>query len=312
MLLTVTLNPAIDRILPVEGFTSGKIFRIPAANVQVGGKGLNVARAAHTLGLPVRATGPIAGAAGHYFAALATQEAFPSQWIQLTHGDTRTCTLIVHPPQDTTVINESGPNLTATDWQQLTNKLLKEAKSANLIAFSGSVSGVQPDGAAFAALIEQLIRHGHQIAIDTNRAPLKAILKHPLWLLKMNASELSEAIGQPLDSIAAITQAAQQVQHNGPQQLMVSAGAKGAILTTQQGTWRATPPQIDPISPVGAGDSTLAGYCTATLMHNTLPHEALRVAVATGTADVLTEAPGVVSVKIVNEIARQVRIEQVV
>lgn len=67
MLLTVTLNPAIDRILPVEGFTAEKIFRIPAANVQIGGKGLNVARAAHTLGLPVRATGPIAGAAGDYF-----------------------------------------------------------------------------------------------------------------------------------------------------------------------------------------------------------------------------------------------------
>ncbi|MGB0387592.1 MAG: PfkB family carbohydrate kinase [Ardenticatenaceae bacterium] len=82
ILLAVTLNPAIDRILSVPGFRTEQIFRVPAAKVQAGGKGLNVARAAHSLGVPVCATALIAGPAGRYFATLAAEEAFWSQWIE--------------------------------------------------------------------------------------------------------------------------------------------------------------------------------------------------------------------------------------
>lgn len=116
MLLTVTLNPAIDRVLSVSEFKTGQIFRIPKARVQAGGKGLNVARAAHALGVSVCATAPIAGAAGAYFAAIAAapswreEDAFCSEWIALPHGETRTCTLIIHPPQDATVT--TGVDLT--------------------------------------------------------------------------------------------------------------------------------------------------------------------------------------------------------
>ena len=97
---------------------------------------------------------------------------------------------------------------------------------------------------------------------------------------------------------------------------MVTVGAKGALIVTQQGTWLATPPPIQPISTVGAGDSTLAGYCAATLMdnndnhYNAAPYEALRYAVAAGTADALTDAPGVVEQEMVNQIAAKVRVQR--
>lgn len=312
MLLTITLNPAIDRVLPVAGFKTEHIFRIPSARVQAGGKGLNVARAAHALGLPVCATGPIAGAAGAYFAALAAQEAFSSEWIALPHGETRTCTLIVHPPQDATVINESGPNLTDDDWLQIGDVLLRLAEDAQIIAFSGSVSGTQLDGDAFAALLERLLAKGCRIALDTSRTPLKAALKLPLWLLKVNASELAAALGEafPRDRtrLSAILQAAQRVQASGPQHVVITDGARGAGLVSERGRWWATPPQVDIISTVGAGDSTLAGFCAATLLHQMPPHEALRYAVAAGTANTVGELPGGIELGVVEALVKGVRV----
>lgn len=314
MLLTITLNPAIDRVLPVAKLKTGHIFRIPGARVQAGGKGLNVARAAHALGLPVWATGPIAGAAGAYFAAIAAQEGFSSEWIALPHGETRTCTLIVHPPQDATVINESGPNLIADDWHQIGDALVRLSENAQMVAFSGSVSGTQPDGDAFASLLQRLLAEGRRIALDTSRAPLKAALKLPLWLLKVNASELAVALGEGQEQhakpISAILQAAQQVQANGPQHLVITDGARGAGLLCQSGAWWATPPQVDVISSVGAGDSTLAGFCTATLLHDIPPHKALRYAVAAGTANTLSESPGGVELSVVEGVVKRVELKR--
>jgi 1-phosphofructokinase family hexose kinase len=315
MLLTVTLNPAIDRVLPVAGFKTGGIFRIAEARVQAGGKGLNVARAAHALGLPVCASAPIAGVAGAYFASIAAQEAFSSEWIALPHGETRTCTLIVHPPQDATVINESGPTLSAEDWRQISDALLLLSAKAQIVAFSGSVSGTQPDGDAFASLRQRLLAEGCRIALDTSRTPLKAALKLPLWLLKVNASELAAALAEGLprhtNRITAILQAAQRVQAYGPQHVVITDGARGAGLVCESGCWWATPPQVQVISTVGAGDSSLAGFCAATLLHDMPPHEALRYAVAAGTANTLNESPGGIELGVVEALVKRVKVERV-
>ena len=111
--------------------------------------------------------------------------------------------------------------------------------------------------------------------------------------------------------ISAILQTAQRVQANGPRQVVITDGARGAGLVCEHGMWWATPPQVPVISTVGAGDSTLAGFCAATLLHNMPPHETLRVAVATGTANTLNESPGSVELAVVEELITRVKLERI-
>jgi 1-phosphofructokinase family hexose kinase len=312
-LLTVTLNPAIDRVLPVPDFAAGRIFRTSKAVIQAGGKGLNVARAAWSLGLAVLATGPVAGAAGRYFGELAAREEFSSRWISLPSGETRTATLIVHPPQDATVINESGPELSPGDWSLTSDGVGQMAERAGITVFSGSLPGTTPDAAAFGALLERLIARGRRVAVDTSGEALKVALRRPLWLLKVNAAELGATLGEKLETEGDICDAARQVRAQGPELVLVTAGAQGGGLASESGTWWATPPRVKIASTVGAGDSTIAGFCAAFVRDPTPENLSapLRYAIATGTADTLTEAPGVVEPRVVEHLAAQVHLEQV-
>jgi tagatose 6-phosphate kinase len=143
---------------------------------------LNVARAARALGVDVLATGLLAGAAGRYFAELATREPFPSEWIELGHGETRTATLIVHPPHDTTVINESGPAISESDWQSIGEHLLR-LSAGRLVVFSGSLPGDAPDVRPFGHLLDGLLDAGRAVVVDSSGAALREALARRLWLL---------------------------------------------------------------------------------------------------------------------------------
>jgi 1-phosphofructokinase len=312
-LLAVTLNPAIDRVLPVPDFAVGRIFRTSTAVVQAGGKGLNVARAAWRLGLAVLATGPVAGASGRYFGELAARERFASRWIPLPQGETRTATLIVHPPRDATVVNESGPALSSEDWSLIGAEIEQLAERSHIAAFSGSLPGITPDATSSGVLLARLIASGRRVAVDTSGAALKAALRQPLWLLKVNAAELGAALGEDLSTVDAICHAATRARGGGPELVLVTAGARGGALVSERGAWWATPPRVEIASTVGSGDSTLAGFCAAFLRAPdpaTLP-AALGYAIATGTADALTDAPGVVEPGVVEHLESQVHLEQV-
>ncbi len=292
----------------MPGFAPGAIFRTSQAQVQAGGKGLNVARAAHALGLPVRAMALIAGDAGRYFMTLAAREPFPCQGLSLWQGETRTATLILHPPQESTVINESGPTPDAAAWDRLGETLL--AEDAALIAFSGSVPGERPDGAAFGGLLDRLLAAGRRVAVDSSGDPLRAALGRPLWLLKINAAELGGALGESLSGRAALVAAARRVCAGGPEWVLVTDGARGACLVGKEGAWWATPPPIEAVNSVGAGDSALAGFCRAMLdpLSAAAAPDALRWAIAAGTVDTLSNAPGVVTLREVEQVAARVQV----
>ena len=115
MLLAVAPNPAIDHILTVPTMTVGQVHRATGVQLAPAGKGLNVARAARTLGCKALATGPLGGRPGQIVADLARTEGLPADWYWLSTGETRTCLLINHAGTDTTVINEPGPNLSAEE-----------------------------------------------------------------------------------------------------------------------------------------------------------------------------------------------------
>jgi 1-phosphofructokinase family hexose kinase len=292
MLLCFTPNPAIDRVLLVPGFRHAESVRVAETREAAGGKGLNVARVARSLGLPVRVCGPLAGTSGRRLAALAEAEGFDARWCWLQSGESRTCLLVLdRDAPDTLVINERGPATSAGDWEALARLVAAESASASAVATSGSLPpGVDPS--QLIALLSELAAQ-RPIYLDTSGAVLVAALELPLALIKVNADELGDALGATIATAAQARAAAAHVQARGPAAVIVTLGRAGAVAVGAGGAWLAHAPDIAAISPVGSGDAVLAGVAAALGERRSLA-EALRLGVACGAANTLTIGAGIV------------------
>jgi 1-phosphofructokinase family hexose kinase len=294
MLLAVTSNTTIDRTLFVPHLTLGAVHRTTGVHLAAGGKGLNVTRAARTLGYEVVATGPLAGRAGQIVADLALAEGLATDWHWLSQGETRTCTLINHDAGDTTVINEQGPVLSAEDWAGFAAHVQQVARRAKAVAFAGSVPlGVAPE--ALGELARSLVAPEREIYVDTSAAPLAALLAWPEGLcLKVNRAELAGGLG--LDpaghSPADLVKGPQALIGEGAALVVVTMGSEGALMITSEGqVWQAIAPRLEMVSTVGSGDAMLAGLAVARLRGQAFS-EALAFGVACGSANVLSSLPG--------------------
>jgi 1-phosphofructokinase family hexose kinase len=292
MLLALTPNPAIDRTLVVPGFRPAEVTRVVERRDAAGGKGLNVARVARTLGLAVRALGPLAGATGRSIADLAAAEGIEARWAWLPSGESRICLLICDPEaQDTLVVNEQGPLVDAEGWQLFEQLVRLEAGSATAVASSGSLPpGARPE--RFHTLLAELAID-LDVLLDCSGAVLRGALGLPLALLKVNQHEIGDALGRPISGPAEAAVAAQEVCRRGARAAIITLGRHGAVAADATGAWFAPAPQLSLVSPVGSGDAVMAGAAAVLLAGGQLP-EALRSGVACGSANALTLGAGIV------------------
>jgi 1-phosphofructokinase family hexose kinase len=312
MLLTVTSNTTIDRTLFVPHLTLGAVHRATAVHLAAGGKGLNVSRAARTLGCEVVATGPLAGHAGRIVADLAIEEGLTTEWHWLKSGETRSSTLINHDGGDTTVINEQGPTLSAEDWAGFATHVQRVAQQAQAVTFAGSVPlGVAAE--ALGELARSLVAPGRPIYVDTSGAALAALLARPEGVcIKVNGEELAGGLG--LDPqrqlLAELIEGAQTLLARGAALVVVTMGGEGALMLTPEGqVWQATAPRLKIVSTVGSGDSMLAGLAVARLRGQSLA-EALAFGVACGSANVMSSLPGRFEREQVEVLVGQVKVRQ--
>ena len=295
MLLALTTNPAIDRTLVVPGFRHGEVTRATDRRDAAGGKGLNVARVAHTLGTPVRACAPLGGDTGRAIADLAAAEGLAGAWFWMERGVSRVCLLISDlQTQDTLVINEPGPLMQPSDWHGFAQLVEEQSKAAHAVSFSGSLMpGVSI--ADYSALVQALLQTQQSVYIDISGDPLRATLDLPIALLKVNAPELGTALGITISTRADAVAAAQAVRSrgHGPRAVVVTLGAAGAIACDDTGGWHASTPAIQLVSPVGSGDAVLAGIASQLLIGTSL-NSALLTGVAAGAANAQTLGGGIV------------------
>jgi 1-phosphofructokinase family hexose kinase len=286
-ILCVTPNPALDRTLEVAGLPIGESSRAAAVRVAAGGKGLNVARSLATLGAQPVCMGPLGGASGRRLAELAEAEGLRSAWTWLD-VETRTCVILVDTAaQRATVVNEPGPRLSDADWSRLTSDVLARASVANVAA--ACVSGSLPPGVPpeqLAALARALVASGRPTWVDSSGRPLGAALAARGVGIKINRDEASEALGVPLEDASACAAAARRLLERGPSAVVMTLGAEGAVLAAPDGCWHAAAPVVETASAVASGDAFLAGLVDA-WTSGAGPREALRRAVAAGTANAL-------------------------
>lgn len=310
-LIALTPNPAVDRTLQFEALHVGRVHRTGRLSVLPGGKGYNVARIARILGADVRPGGVLAGHAGRWIEAASAAEGLADgvfAWSPA--GESRTCVIAVEDGTGrATVLNEVGPDVPAETAAALQRELERSlaAKPADWVAVCGSLPpGPGPD--EWVGLIGAARRAGAMCAVDASGAWLATAAGAGPDLLRINAEEAAGLLGIPASGLRGerdCLTAATRVAALGPGAVVVSRGGAGAVLHVRAGASvrrrsgapageAATAPinaivrvpEVPVVSPIGGGDTMMAGMLVA-LAGGVDPVEALRRGAALATAKCL-------------------------
>jgi 1-phosphofructokinase/tagatose 6-phosphate kinase len=293
VIVTVTMNAAIDRTLTVPNFQRGQRHRASQGLTLAGGKGINIARALKRLGAPVVATGLAGGKTGTRIVEELTAEAILNDFVRI-EDESRTSTAIVDPTGGSyTEVNEWGPHVEPEELEILLEKLVYLSRGAEYVVFAGSLPRGVDDG-FYGEAIRDLNRRGVLTVLDCDGEPLRLGTQAEPFLVSPNEREAESLVGQEfhddedfLDGLEAIAE----------------LGARNVLITRESGCWgllradrelhryRADAPRIDPVSAVGSGDVLLAGFVAARLEQRS-DEEALRAAVAAGAASTLELGAG--------------------
>ncbi|ROQ67197.1 tagatose 6-phosphate kinase [Streptomyces sp. 840.1] len=308
MILTVTLNTALDLTYGVPALVPHASHRVTDLSERPGGKGINVARVLTALGHDSVVTGFAGGANGSVLRRLLAD--LPAGRAKLTDalvpvaGDTRrTLAVVDGTTGDTTQFNEPGPHVTATEWTAFLRSYEDLLTGADAVALCGSL----PPGihvGAYAELIRPARAAGVPVLLDTSGEPLRRGIAARPDLIKPNADELAQLTGS-----REPTRATRDARRRGAHTVIASLGPEGMLAVTPDGSWQASPPAAVRGNPTGAGDSAVAGLLSSLVEGLSWP-DRLRRAVALSTATVLAPTAGDFDRAAYEELLPRVAIEE--
>jgi 1-phosphofructokinase/tagatose 6-phosphate kinase len=283
VIITVTLNAAIDKALSVPNFRLGRRHRTVEQRTTAGGKGVNIARTLKELGQPVIATGLAGGATGTHIVEQLTEESILNDFVRI-RDESRTNTSVLDPTTgEQTEINERGPAVSQQEIELFHDKLLYLARGAAIVVFAGSLPrGVEPD--VYASLVRELKRTEVTTVIDTDGEPLRHAVRAEPDIVSPNVIEAEELVGHEFGGETERSLAVREI---------AALGAREAIMTLPDGCFaqvlvdgqprlkRAFIEPREPIAKRGSGDAFLAGYLAARY-EGRAPDQCLRFGVACG------------------------------
>ncbi|MFF4231173.1 1-phosphofructokinase family hexose kinase [Streptomyces sp. NPDC001820] len=285
MILTVTLNAALDITYTVPALTPHASHRVREVRERPGGKGLNVARVLAALGHESVVTGFAGGPVGAVLRDLLAPLAPHDALVPIAGTSRRTLAVVDDASGDTTQLNEAGPTVSPAEWAAFLSSYDSLLREARAVALCGSL----PPGIHVGAYA-QLVRRAHAadvpVLLDTSGEPLRRGIAARPDLVKPNADELARLTGsrEPL-------RAARDARRRGAHTVVASLGPDGVLAATPEGVWQATPPAPVKGNPTGAGDSAVAGLLSGLVERLPWP-ERLARAVALSAATVLAPAAG--------------------
>jgi 1-phosphofructokinase family hexose kinase len=293
MIVTVTLNAALDRTLTVPHFQMGQRHRASQVLTLAGGKGINVARALKRLEVPVVATGLTGGRTGTRIVEELTSEAILNDFVRIGE-ESRASTAVVDPMENSyTEINEWGPLVSPAELEMLHEKLHYLSRGADFVIFAGSLPrGV--DESFYADAIRDLNRRGVRVVLDTEGEPLRLGTEAEPYLVSPNQREAEHVVGQELEEEDDYLMALDRIAELGARNVHITqeSGCYGLFREERLvHRYRASAPVVEPVSVVGAGDVLLAQFIAAQLAGKSA-EDALRIAVAAGAASTLEVGAG--------------------
>jgi len=293
LIVTVTLNAAIDRTLTVPNFQLGQRHRASASLTSAGGKGINVARALKRLDAPVIATGLAGGRTGDRIIDELAAEAILNDFVRIT-DESRTSSAVVDPTAGTlTEIYEWGPAVRGEELEMLLDKLRYLSRVATYVVFCGSLPrDVEAD--FYAEAIRDLNRRGVQCVLDTEGEPLRVGVEAEPFLVSPNQREAESLVGQEFSEDEDFVMALDAIADLGARNVLITQETSCFGLFREERSarrFRASVPRIEPVASVGAGDVLVAGFLAARFNGRPLD-DSLRRAIGCAAASVIELGPG--------------------
>jgi 1-phosphofructokinase family hexose kinase len=312
VIVCVAANPSIDKLFEVERLVPGNIHR-PVAFVQTaGGKGLNVARAAHTLGADVRAAGILGGDAGKWLEEALRDEGIEGTFVW-TSGESRSSLSVAsRQTAGLTEFYENGPDVSATIWAELMEALSALFVPGRWVTISGSLPpGTPEDG--YRDLVEGARAAHMQVALDTDGERLRLALRAQPDVVKVNTAEASGLLGVSAATRNEVLAAAVKIRelaggegHAG----IVTRGAEGVMVAAPDGILYEGLLYERGRYPVGSGDAFLAGLAVALERSWDWP-SALKLALGAATANAETMGAGKLDAARAKELADRAKVHEV-
>ena len=286
MIITLTLNPAIDQTLVLDRFRAGDTLRVKSSRFDPGGKGINVSRVIRELGGESVAMGFAPGGLGRYIEQTLKEDGIQCDFVY-TKGEARTnITILDESRHINTILSDPGPDTDARYVKQLLSKLRKRLRANDWLVVAGSIPPpVAPE--IYAEIISMARATWVHTVLDADGAALAAGVAAGPEMVKGNRRELERLLDRHLDDESSTLKAAQTLREMAIRTAVVTRGREGAIAVSDEGAWRGVAPRVRAVSAVGSGDGFLAGV-TLTLSRGGTMEEALRLGVGAGTACVLT------------------------
>lgn len=305
--VTITLNPALDLTGSLQALNHGSVSLVDKSSLHAAGKGVNVAKVLSELGAQVTVTGFLGKDNPELFHQLFEQIGVQNQFVEVS-GATRINVKLVEENGEVSDINFPGVQVSAQEVERFEQTLFGLAKTHDYFVIAGSLpGGVTPEMCA--GWIEKLNQLGKKVFFDSSKAALKAGITAKPWLIKPNDEELSDFVGEKLETQQQYKSAAESLGQQGIENVVVSMGADG-VMWLNQGEWiQSQPPRMQVVSTVGAGDTLVAGLCWGHMQQMPKP-DLLCFATALSALAVSQVGVGVPSLELLQQIQQQTTLSQ--
>ena len=308
MILTVTMNPAIDKVYAIDDFHVHGVFRPKAMTATAGGKGLNVARVARILGEQVMATGLIGGATGQFIHSQLQNIGIISRFVPI-EGETRICINIMDEKNVTsTEILEPGPIVSENEYKTFLKRFEEMVTECDVVTASGSLPRCMPVD-FYRSLISIANKKGKMFILDTSEEYFKEGIKEGPFMVKPNQHEFAQVMGHDFSTREDYVSALKLLKKSGVVFPVISLGDKGCVVALPNGkVYHFFSSSIKVVNTVGSGDAFVAG-CAVALSRGAEPIEVIRLGMACGMANTQFFETGMVSMELVTKFLECIQIE---
>jgi 1-phosphofructokinase len=255
--VTVTLNPMIDKTVTIPSIERGKITRATSVGMVVGGKGINVSRQLHVLGVETMALTFTGGETGGLMRRLLTAEGIPHETVEV-RGMTREGLTYREPDGAMTSVFEPQHDVSSEEIRRLVELVERHSRDAAWVVCSGGSPGAAADS-TFAGIIASCGARGIPVALDTYGVALRAGIPAGAALIKPNRQEYEETFDVDLADIDDMVEAARGRVAKGVKYCLISDGAGPGVASSADETWIVNPPEVSAVNPTGSGDAMVAG-----------------------------------------------------
>lgn len=306
MIITVTMNPAIDKTADLSSLERGGLNRLKNVLVDAGGKGINVSKTIKALGGETIATGFVGGTGGVLIKKVLMELGIQSDFVEIKN-EVRTNLKVVEVSGYVTELNEPGPVVTEEELDQLTKKLLGYANEEALFVLAGSI----PNGmnrTIYKTLIEKLKAKGAKVFLDADGELFINSLEAGPNIIKPNRVELEEYFHKDyrVDENELISMG-NQLLDKGIEMVAISLGQMGALFLTKDNVLRCPGLKVEAHSTVGAGDAMVAALSYG--LNKALPiEECVKLGIATSAGAVTTKGTKPPTREIVDELLQRVEV----